>query len=282
MPISQQVFGVTTANGKIYVLGGYNGGSLNTVHEYNPQTDLWERKDDLPVSRYGLGAAGVNGKIYAIGGYNQGYLTLIEEYELPYVPQNLTVTAITDTTLTLTWPVAENATGYDIEADGTIIDNSTNTTFVHSGLLPNSTHSYRYRARFTDGVGDWSPILTVTTEGSSSNDGTLVPNSVDPGDTFNLVLSGTNLTTSCTVTVTYNPTDVQLLDLSGFTFAPDLIVSGAIPDTNITIEHNSAGTVRFTVDLAPEAGKSWSGVLNIVKFRANIANPTINYTLSEN
>lgn len=62
--------------GKIYVLGGYNGidnrivniKTLKVVEVYDPQTDTWEKKQDMSLPRLYFGVGVVNNKIYAIGG----------------------------------------------------------------------------------------------------------------------------------------------------------------------------------------------------------------------
>ena len=63
----------------------------------------------------------------------------------------------------LTWPATPNALGYDVEADGTVINNGTSNTFVHNGLSPNTQHTYKVRVRNSGGTGNWSGGLTKLT-----------------------------------------------------------------------------------------------------------------------
>jgi len=35
-------------DGKIYVMGGYRGGYLDTMEVYNPQADSWQRVASMP------------------------------------------------------------------------------------------------------------------------------------------------------------------------------------------------------------------------------------------
>ncbi|WP_238654283.1 fibronectin type III domain-containing protein [Paenibacillus piscarius] len=63
----------------------------------------------------------------------------------------------------LSWDSVTGATGYEIEADGTVIDNGSKVTFTHTGLLPNTKHSYRIRAKNTQAVSDWSEWTTIVT-----------------------------------------------------------------------------------------------------------------------
>jgi len=73
-------------NGKIYLVGGYNGGFFPIVEEYDPKTDTWVKKADLATVKHGASLQAVNGKIYAIGGAtmengNLKYLSTVEEYD---------------------------------------------------------------------------------------------------------------------------------------------------------------------------------------------------------
>ena len=77
-------------------------------------------------------------------------------------PSNVRAEA-NDTSVFLTWDSVSEAIGYDIEADGVVIDNGTDTSAVLNGLQPNSTHTYRIRARSEPGTSDWSQALTVIT-----------------------------------------------------------------------------------------------------------------------
>ena len=56
-------------NGKIYVIGGWNGYSaLTSMEEYDPTTDGWRDVTSMPVARYAIGYGVLDNKIYAIGG----------------------------------------------------------------------------------------------------------------------------------------------------------------------------------------------------------------------
>jgi N-acetylneuraminic acid mutarotase len=80
MPTARWWIAVGVVNGKIYVIGGYNGGYLATVEEYTPATNSWATKTAMPTARAGAAAAVVNGTIYVIGGYNGGHLATVEAY----------------------------------------------------------------------------------------------------------------------------------------------------------------------------------------------------------
>lgn len=132
------------------------------------------------------------------------------------------------------------------------------------------------------GVATGKVTITATTadEGLTATCIINITNNIYVNETFNFAITGNYLTTPLrTVTITYNSGDVQLLDLCGFTCAQDTMTSGPIPGTNITITQNTAGTISFTVILTIPNGKSWSGVLNMIKFHANVSNPSISYSV---
>ena len=74
---------VTGTDGRIYVLGGFDGAkSLSSVESYDPATNKWENEASMRTPRDGLGAVlGSDGQIYAIGGENgPDVLTSVEIY----------------------------------------------------------------------------------------------------------------------------------------------------------------------------------------------------------
>ncbi|KHD37442.1 hypothetical protein NL50_04505 [Clostridium acetobutylicum] len=71
--------------------------------------------------------------------------------------------AVTDTSVKLSWKAIDGATGYDIEVDGKIIDNGNSTVYEADGLETGVTHHYRIRGKISTGVGEWSETVTKTT-----------------------------------------------------------------------------------------------------------------------
>ncbi len=97
----------------------------------------------------------------------------ISNWSLPIV-QNTLLTApfnisnaSTSTTITLSWSALPNISGYDVEVDGTVVDNGTNTVYKHSGLSPNTQHKYRVRTRLDSTISDWSSLITTYTAPST-------------------------------------------------------------------------------------------------------------------
>src|SRR6187397_2146830 len=65
----EELYGVP-ANGKLYVIGGWdNGKARGANYEYDPATDRWTKKAPMPRPAHHAALAAVNGKIYAFGGF---------------------------------------------------------------------------------------------------------------------------------------------------------------------------------------------------------------------
>ncbi|MDS0526067.1 fibronectin type III domain-containing protein [Clostridium sp. SHJSY1] len=73
--------------------------------------------------------------------------------------KNTTVQAAYNS-IKLTWDAVDEATGYDVEVNGKVIDNENSTTYVAQGLDPNIEYSFRVRAKISSAVGDWSDAIT--------------------------------------------------------------------------------------------------------------------------
>lgn len=81
---------------------------------------------------------------------------------VPEKPSNIYAQGAT-TNITVTWYGVYGATGYEIEADGQVIDVGLDNTYIHNALIPNTAHSYRVRAKNSGGAGEWSELTTVST-----------------------------------------------------------------------------------------------------------------------
>ena len=60
--------GVTVADGKLYVAGGFRGSAVDDFSAYDPVVDRWSRLPDLPVATDHLVAGTIDGIVYAAGG----------------------------------------------------------------------------------------------------------------------------------------------------------------------------------------------------------------------
>ena len=65
----EELYGVD-ANGKLYVIGGWDDGKAGGVnYEYDPATDKWTKKQPMPRPAHHAALAAANGKIYVMGGF---------------------------------------------------------------------------------------------------------------------------------------------------------------------------------------------------------------------
>ena len=76
---------VTGADGRVYVLGGYDPNApIAAVDAYDPGTDTWTTVTQLPASRFEFAATtGQDGRMYVLGGFDANYLVtnLAEAYD---------------------------------------------------------------------------------------------------------------------------------------------------------------------------------------------------------
>ena len=87
MPVYAEGFSLTSAYGKIYLIGG-NTAETSTadytnssaIYEYDPQTDVWTQKNTLSVARHSLSTTLYNGEIFITGGSNGSSLDTVESY----------------------------------------------------------------------------------------------------------------------------------------------------------------------------------------------------------
>ncbi len=89
------------------------------------------------------------------------YVKIVKSSVTLQAPINIHTTAAEDS-VAMSWDVLDNASGYEVEADGQSYT-VTEPIFNHQWLEANSLHTYRVRA-VNDGIkGTWSEPVTVTT-----------------------------------------------------------------------------------------------------------------------
>jgi N-acetylneuraminic acid mutarotase len=83
LPSPRMFNGVTSLNGKLYVIGGLGPNSeyTNTVYAFDPGNNSWSEAAPMPTSRDGVGAVASNGKIFAIGGNGGTWLSTVEVFD---------------------------------------------------------------------------------------------------------------------------------------------------------------------------------------------------------
>lgn len=76
-------------------------------------------------------------------------------------PENVRARA-DEGSVSLTWKaLTETVTGYDIEADGAVLDAGTASAYTHTGLAAGTQHTYRVRAKDGATLGPWSAPIKV-------------------------------------------------------------------------------------------------------------------------
>ncbi|MFZ5968691.1 MAG: fibronectin type III domain-containing protein [Bacillota bacterium] len=182
----------------------------------------------------------------------------------PDAPLNIEVFA-THNTIELRWDRVEGATGYDVEADGETIDNGMKETYIHENLEPGTAHIYRVRAKNITGVTAWSPSITQSTTTPTY----IVDCITDEDINFSLLASNVQDFSELKFVVTYNPSELEVVDLYGFTPEEDRSTEGIIPGTHMRAIYTE-GRIEFTLDKNIIPGTSWSGEITSIIFRAKI------------
>ena len=75
---------VVNFQGLLYVIGGKNNKNepINSVHKYNPDTNLWQEVAPLSIARCDACAVADNDSLYAIGGWSlNGVLDVVERFD---------------------------------------------------------------------------------------------------------------------------------------------------------------------------------------------------------
>ena len=83
MSTARYALAAAAVDGKLYVMGGYDGQNrLSSVERYDPAKNAWEAVAPMSTARSGLAAAAVDGKLYVMGGHDgQNGLSSVERYD---------------------------------------------------------------------------------------------------------------------------------------------------------------------------------------------------------
>ncbi|CAG0935328.1 Exoglucanase B [Thermoflexales bacterium] len=154
--------------------------------------------------------------------------------QAPTVPTNLASSSQTTTSINLTWTASTDnvgVTGYDIYRGTTLVGSSTTTSFVDSGLTPDTLYSYTVRAKDAAGhVSAASAALSVRTRTDVDTQAPSVPtNLASPSQTTTSI----NLTwTASTDNVGVTGYDIYRgTTLAGSSATTSFVDSSLTPDT---------------------------------------------------
>ena len=81
----------------------------------------------------------------------------------PSTPVNFFITSVSQRYISLSWEPCIKATEYMVEANGTVIGTYNTTSMTHQDLSPDTTYTYRVKAKNIGGESTWSDTLTETT-----------------------------------------------------------------------------------------------------------------------
>jgi len=93
------------------------------------------------------------------------------------------------------------------------------------------------------------------------------------GDYYYVIVNGRDKTLFNSVTLTYDSTKLQLINIAAQTNAI-YTTTGAIPGTGLTVTAVTPGSVTFSFSKAITQGKSWTGAITVFKFKALANGPT--------
>lgn len=175
----------------------------------------------------------------------------------------------TNTSIELRWERMEGATGYDIEVNGTVVDNGMLETFLHDQLTPATSYYYRVRAKNMTGVTAWSPLITKSTTSPTY----VIQGSQEEIFELSLLAYHVQDFSQMTFVVTYDPGALEVVDLYGFTPAPDQLLTGVIPGTTIHVNH-TLGRIAYQMDQSIVPGTSWTGEVAGIQFKSKIEGET--------
>lgn len=176
--------------------------------------------------------------------------TVVVDPAPPAAPTGLTVTGVSESSITLAWTAAQPGTnpitGYDVYRGTTLAGTSTTTTFTDTGLTPSTAYSYTVRARDTAGVvSAASTAVTPTTVASTDTTAPTVPTGVTVTGT-----SESSVSLSWTAS-----TDAGGSGLVGYQVFRGTTLVGSPTTTSFTNVGLTAGTAySYTVQARDAAG----------------------------
>ncbi len=195
-------------------------------------------------------------------------LTFRAPYAAPIAP-TIGKTNSSTSAIELNWNAAESSTGYEVDADGKILDVGNVYKYIDTGLQPESSHKYRVRGYNESGKGLWSDTVTTSTD-------------VDlPGAPLYIICNNEAVTTGVAIKINWKAVE-------GATSYEIANGEGNIVNTTdsaITIDNLKHGaTYKFKVRAITEAGTGpWSSTVQcttLLEIPKNIVATSTNGAIS--
>lgn len=189
----------------------------------------------------------------------------------PATPGNITAAA-SSTSVLITWDRVTDAEEYEIQIDNQIINTGISNKYLHGGLAPNTQYTYKVRSKNRTGVSPWSEGITAITNSTSQE--FKVTGAI--GEEKDLVVTAANIENfnGYIFTLTYNPDELEIVDLSSLTAKKDENV-GNIVGTDIEVIQNQPGILQFKKKTTIPQGQAYSGVVNSIRFKLKTTNEVV-------
>ena len=263
VPLGQGTTGA--ANGKIYVAGGFVGGTsvTNALRIYDIATNTWTSGANMPTSPGVEAAAGavVNGKFYVMGGddFNNG----------------LNTTFIYDIA-TNTWTTGATLPDMRTNTYGTA---SNGLIYVYGGVILPAFTTTDTLLRYDPVANSWTNLGSAGTAGARGNYG-----GISPLGTGQLLITDGADASGASTTATH------IFTISGGTFSagPAMIgnragqAQGTLPDGRVLVADgfNTASTTMSTVELLTTPCPSPTPTATPTATSSPTATPTATFTPS--
>ena len=235
-------------DGDVYL--GYKDGSHYYLLQGNDVSIPSKQAEDCTIT-FTLGEAGTydlyfftpdgTALSYSPDGKLWGTLNVVEEV----IPTDPAVTYTAGLTAEVSWTNASTATAYDIDVNGTVIENVTN-PYTISGLVYGTEYKVKVRAKVDGVLHRWIKVGKFTTEAPP------VPTN----------LAATNITpVSATITWTGNGTDYNLRYRKGFYYDFETATPWAVDDFAPCTTYDGDGTKTGGIQGVAFTNQGYTGSL---------------------
>ncbi|WFR64331.1 fibronectin type III domain-containing protein [Paenibacillus amylolyticus] len=130
-------------------------------------------------------------RIRALKGENtSAWTAVLTQSTIPAAVNGFMLNTATPVAISMKWSPVTGATAYDMEIDGAVISVS-GSAYTKSGLLPNTDHTFRIRAKNAAGLSSWSEMVTVSTQLNVPTSLKAVPEETSVTLTWNEVVGAT-------------------------------------------------------------------------------------------
>ena len=183
-------------------------------------------------------------------------------------PPTLVAGEITDTSIAFSWTAPRSATEYLIYRGTTFLTTTSDLSYIHTGLTPDTEYSYTAESRYGTATSARSSSLALSTIAAPANQ----PPVIDGIDDLNVV-AGTLVTLTFHSATDPDGNDAALTyrwTQAGGT--PDVTLSGADTATATFTAPSNAMSLSFRLTVTDEGGASSGWTTNVVVTAAPVAN----------